>query len=358
VGWAETDPDALSADDRRYFAFMARPAPRVALAGDAGVFFAEAVAVLEAGGRLRVADPREAELVVSASGEALDLIGAGTAVLLIPPVDPTLLPTLNRRLQEAGIPWRLERVEGEGEVALEGGALPEPLERARVSRWYRLSLAGDPPSPTHTLALAAGDPWAVEGTDASDRRYLILASPMDAGSTSLPVSAAMVRLADWAAVTWAAAGSGATERTAGSALSAPQDADAVRLPSGVEIPLDGTRMVRATGDAGIYTFLAGDSAVDHEAVNPDAMESDLTPVDPERLGSAVGSRVAQVGSDEGWERATFRTRQGPDLGRALLAVALIVLLLEAAVASTGRLKRGARGARGMRDALEGGRGAH
>jgi hypothetical protein len=351
VGYVEADPDALSADDRRYFAFRSRPAPSVALAGDVGVFVAEAAGVLEAGARLRRAPVREADLVVSASGEALESVGAGGAVLLVPPVDPTLLPTLNRRLQAAGVPWHLERVDGEGEVALDGTALPEPLEGARVRRWYHLSLNADPPSPTHTLALAGGDAWAVEGTDASGRRYLLLASPMDPESTSLPVSAAMVRLVDWAAVTWAAAGSGPVERPAGSALSAPRNADAVRLPSGTEIPLDGTRMVRATGDAGIYTFLAGDSAVARQAVNPDAAESDLTPLDPERLESAVGPAVTAVRSEGGWERSVFRARQGPDLTRPLVAAALVILLLEAAVASTGRLRRGAR------DALGGGRGA-
>ena len=49
TGWAEWDPDALNADDRRYFALPARPAPAVALEGDVGIFLAEAVAVLASG---------------------------------------------------------------------------------------------------------------------------------------------------------------------------------------------------------------------------------------------------------------------------------------------------------------------
>ncbi len=344
AGWVEADPDALSADDRRYFAFQARPVPGVALDGDVGVFFAEAVAVLEAAGRLRVVPPQQAELVVSASAGALDGGGARDAVLVLPPADPTLLPALNRRLMAAGLPWRLERAEGEGEVVLDGRALPEPLGGVRVRRWYRLSPTGDPSSTSRTLALAGGDPWAVEGMDAIGQRYLILASPMDAESTSLPVSTAMVRFVDWAAVAWAGAGGERGERPAGSALSAPRDADAVRLPSGVEILLDATRMIHATSDPGIYTFLLGDSAVAHEAVNADVTESDLTPLDPARLERALGSQVTSVGSEGRWRRAIFRSRHGPELGRALLVMALIVLLLEAAVASTGRLTREARAA--------------
>lgn len=345
VGFAEADPDALHADDQRFFAFRARPMPRVALAGDPGVFFADAAAVLETAARLRIAGLQDADIVVSSAGEGLDARPGRTALLVLPPTDPTLLPALNRRLDAAGIPWRVDAQEGTGEVALAGGALPEPLVGVRVRRWYRLSLAGDPPAPTRTLARAGSDPWAVEGTDTSGRRYLLLASPLDAESSSLPLSSAMVRAVDWATVTWAASGSSATEHVAGVALSAPREADVVRLPSGAELPLDGTRMVRATAEAGIYTFLAGDTVVAQEAVNPDAAESDLTPLTSRRLADAVGSRVTSVDREDAWNRAIFRERQGPELGRGLLALALAVLILEAVVASAGRSTAGARGGR-------------
>jgi hypothetical protein len=351
VGYAEADADALSADDRRWFAFRARTAPRVAMAGDPGVFLREALSVLEAGGRLRFAAPPEVDLLISLGGEALEGAGRRAAALVVPPEDPTLLPALNRRLRSAGLPWRLDAVEREGEATLDGTAVPEPLQGVRVSRWYRLSLAADPVSPTRTWALAAGDPWAVEGTDASGRRYLLLASPMDSASTSLPLSPAMLRLVDWAAGAWTASGAFPAQRVAGSALPAPRDADAVRLPSGAEIPLDATRMLRATGDAGIYTFLAGDSVLSHEAVNPDPAESDLTPLDPERLEEAVGRRVTAVRDGRNWARAVFLARQGPDLTGALVALALALLLVEAVVASSGNPRRGQRrAAEAARDA--------
>ena len=45
----------------------------------------------------------------------------------------------------------------------------------------------------------------------------------------------------------------------------------------------------------------------------------------------------ETACESAWRRAIYRSRQGPELGRALLLSALVVLLLEAAVASTGRL---------------------
>ena len=337
LGYADADPDALRADDRRFFTFQARPAPGVALAGEVGVFLAEAVAVLESGGRLRRDEVRRADVVMSGSGEGLAGVGAGGSVLILPPEDPTLLPALNRRLQEGGIPWRVERSDGEGEAALEGTALPAPLQATRARLWYRLSLTSDPSTPTRTLALATGDPWAVEGTDPAGRRYLLLASPLDATSTSLPVSADMIRFVDWLTAEWAATGGGSVERTAGDPLSAPREADALRLPSGVELPLDGTRQFSGTGEAGIYAFLVGDSAVAYVALNPSAAESDLTLLGSDLLEWAVGPEVTQVRRDAAWEGAIFRSRQGPELWRPLMLATLVLLVLEAGVAATGPL---------------------
>ncbi|GMV04847.1 MAG: hypothetical protein AMXMBFR53_11270 [Gemmatimonadota bacterium] len=340
TGYADADPDALRADDRRYFAFQARPAPAVAVLGDPGIFVTEALAVLEAGGRLRRASsPRAADAVVSAAGEGLATLGAGAAALVVPPSDPNLLPALNRRLQEAGVPWRVERAEAQGEAELAGTPLPTPLAGVVVRRAYRLVLSGDPPAPPHTVAVAAGEPWAVEGRDASGRRHLLLASALDAESTSLPVSADMIGFADWLTGSWAATGGGTPSRLAGEPLSAPRGAQAVRLPSGAELPLDGTRMVRATGEAGLYAFLADDSVLAYEAVNAHPDESDLTALDEELLAARVGPAVTTVGRASAWESALFRARRGPELWRPLVVAALLILLLEAAVAAAGRRPR-------------------
>lgn len=336
LGYADADPDALRADDRRYFAYRARPAPAVAVAGDPGVFATEALSVLAGGGRARLAPLGGADAVLSGGGMGLTALGTGRSVVIVPPADPTLLPGLNRQLQEAGIPWRLQRDDGQGETELAGESLPEPLRGVRVSSAYTLSLAGDPSAPPNTLAWAGDTPWAVEGRGTSGLRYLLLGSALDAASTTLPVSAEMIRFLDWALGSWAVSGGSRTERLAGDALSAPREADAVRLPSGAVEPVDGTRMVRATSQVGLYAFLAGDSVVAWEAVNPPASESDLTPVEASRIDALVGSRVTRVARDGRWSRAIFRTRQGPELWRPLVLVALLLLLSEAVLASAGR----------------------
>lgn len=338
TGYADADPDALRADDRRYFAFRTRPAPKLAVQGDPGLFVTEAVGVLEAAQRVTRSGVGDADAVVAAAGEGLTSVRASGAVLVVPPADPTLLPATNRRLAEAGVPWRLERREGVGETDVTGTALPEPLVGVRARSWYRLTLAGDPPSPPHTLARAGADPWVVEGSDARGRRYLLLASPLDAESSSLPVSAEMVRFLDWFTGEWAAAGTGPVERMAGTPLSAPRGAERVRLPSGDEVPVDATLMVQETGRSGLYTFLAGDSVLDVEAVNPPVSESRLAPADRSALDLLVGEDVTAVRRNGAWDRAIFRQRQGPELWRPFLLLALILLLVEAGIAAAGRTR--------------------
>ncbi len=336
-GYVDADPDDLRADDRRFFAYRASPAPSVSLVGDPGVFATEALSVLESAGRTVPSAVSTADVVVSGSGEGLASVGPAKAVLVIPPDDPTRLPAVNRRLADGGIPWRLERREERGETDVEGRDLPESLVGTRARMWYRLVLSGDPPAPTRTLGVVAGEPWLVSGTDSSGRRYLILASPLDPGSSTLPVSAEMVGFIDWVVSQWAAAGGGPVERTAGQALTAPRGADRVRLPSGAELPIDGARRVLATGELGFYTFTAGDSTVAVEAVNPPARESDLRRLDDTVVDALIGLNTTHVRRDGAWARSIFQERQGPELWRTLLALALALLVVESVVAATGRL---------------------
>lgn len=340
-GYVDADPDALRADDRRYFAFRARSAPHVAVAGDPGVFVTEAVGVLQEAERLRPTTPGEADALIAGAGEMLEATPATAGMLVVPPADPTLLPALNRRLADAGIPWTYTRRDaaGGGEVELVGDPLPDPLSSVRVARAYRLTLEGDPPAPPRTLARAGGSPWAVEGGDARGRRYLLLASPLDAESTTLPVSAEMVRFLDWFTGQWAGAAGGPREHVAGRPLPAPFGADRILLPSGDGLPVDATRMVPNTRQTGFYTFLDGDSVVAVEAVNPPTEESDLTPLRRSELAGLIGSEVTVVRRDSGWDRAVFRTRQGPELWRPLLLAALILLLVESGLAAAGRVRR-------------------
>jgi hypothetical protein len=334
-GYVESDPDALRADDRRYFAFQARSPPVVSEVGDAGLFVEQALGVLAAAGRMRLDSTPRAELLVSGNGAGLDALPAGGSALVVPSSDADLLPALNRRLEDAGIPWRYERGEGTGRASLQGDRLPDALAGATVELWYRLVPSGEPSVPTRTLARVDGDPWAVEGGDALGRRYLLLASPLDAASTSLPVSTAMVRFADWVSGEWAAASGSRGEHIAGAPLPAPEGATLVRLPSGDDVAVDGTRMVVSTGSTGFYTFLAGDSIRSVVALNPDPSESKLETLERRALKRAIGPGAVAVSRESSWTRTIFRTRQGPELWWGLLLAALALLLAEAAVAAAG-----------------------
>ncbi len=334
-GYVESDPDDLSADDRRYFAFRARRAPSVSVAGAPGVFVSEAVAVLQSSGRLRATGAAEAELVVAQDGAGLDLRGARAQALVIPPDDPTLLPALNRRLTEAQIPWRYEVRPESGESELTGADLPEPLRGSRALRWYDLVSVGERDPGARTLAEVAGRPWAIAGTESTGRRYLLLASPLVASATTLPVSAAMVRFIDWTASEWAGAGSYPQYET-GAYLPAPAEATHVRFPSGRQIEIDATRTVRGTSEPGVYAFVAADTVVALVALNPPASESRLTALDRRDYESAIGSEIATVTRADEWADEVFRTRLGGEAWWPFLLAAAILLIAESLLASTRR----------------------
>jgi hypothetical protein len=98
-------------------------------------------------------------------------------------------------------------------------------------------------------------------------------------------------------------------------------------------------MVANTEQTGFYAFLAGDSTVVVAAVNPPTEESDLTRIARADLETRIGPEVVEVRRAGAWDRAIFRTRQGPELWRGLLVAALLLLLLESALAAAGRARR-------------------
>jgi hypothetical protein len=151
----------------------------------------------------------------------------------------------------------------------------------------------------------------------------------------------MVRFLDWATGAWAAATGGGVERIAGVPLDVPARAERVRLPSGEEVPVDGSRTVRATGRSGFYTFLAGDSVVDVEAVNPPVAESDPAALARREMEARIGAEVTEVRRGAAWDGAIFRARQGPELWWPLLLAALLLLVAEGALAAAGRARSSA-----------------
>ena len=336
-GYADADPDALRTDDRRYFAYHSRPAPRVASSGDIGFFAAEAISVLESANRLTSVALREAELLITEMGVGLDILPLSASVMVTPPSDPTLLPGLNRRLADAGIPWRYNAHRQTGSAILGGRNLPEPLEEVRVGSWYKLVLSDDVETPSRTLAEVSSDPWAVQGTDTRGRPYLLIASALDISSTSLPVSTGMLRFIDWVASEWAGTGTSHIDYETGDELSAPREATHVRFPHGGEFEIDGTRLVRGTGEVGFYDFLNSDVVVDVVALNSPIAESRLDKLGPDAILTQVGGRARPANDRAEWLREVFGQRQGPELWWPLLVMTLTLLVIESLIASAGRV---------------------
>ena len=339
-GYVDADPDALRTDDRRYFAYRSRPAPRVATTGDIGLFAAEAISVLESADRLTSVSPREAEVLITGMGVSLDILPLGASVLVTPPADPTLLPGLNRRLANEGIPWRYSARPRTGSAILEGRDLPNPLENIRVERWYDLELSNDLETPSRTLAEVSNDPWALQGTDLRGRPYLLVASALDVSSTSLPVSTGMVRFIDWVVNEWTGTGMGQTDYEAGDELSAPRGATHVRFPYGEEFEIDGTRVVRGTNEVGFYDFLNSDTLIDVVALNSPITESRLEKLSPEDILAHIGERAKPVSDRTEWSREVFGQRQGPELWWPLILVTILLLVIESLVASAGQVDTG------------------
>lgn len=336
VGWAEADPDALGADDRRWIAFEVRPPPRVAVAGDPGPFVGEALEVLLEGGRIeRTADPRGADVLLAQDGIGVENPGVGRRVL-VPPADAALLPAFNRRLADTGIPWRLSAAGGAGESRIETSSVPVDLGGVRVRAPYAVEPEGGAVADDDaTLArLSDGSPWMLAGTSGGVP-WLLLATPLDGASSTLPVDAAMVPLLEWILSGWSGAGTVSPAST-GDVLSLPSRATSVELPDGTRVPVDGTRELRTTRDPGIYTMLRGDTVLERVALNPSVRESLLDPLPRGALRDRIGDDVTVVDDAGSWPREIFTSRQGHELWRPLLAAALLLLILESWMASAGR----------------------
>ena len=331
-GYVETDPDKLSADDRRWFTLFVRPPPLVSVRGQA-FFLEQALAVLEDAGRLGRDDARP-DVVVAVAGEGAQAVRGGSTVVVIPPSEPALLPALNRRLAEAGIPWRYEISDAQGETRVAEHRIPVPLEEVRVSGGYQLVGAQGSPGVEVLARLEDGSPWLVAGSGTGPTgSYRLLGSALDPAVTDLPVSAFMVPLLEWLV---SPPGGEARRPTvaAGTPFALPGSATAIETPSGLRQAVDGAQDFRATREAGIYRVLAGDSLLDLVAVNPPLRESLLEPADGSGVEQALGPEARLVADSAAWVDAVFVSHLGEELWRPLLLLALLLLIVESWVAST------------------------
>lgn len=333
-GHAEIDADPLTADDRRYFSFTVRDPTPVALLGAASVFLTEALRVLEEGDRVALVAPSRAATLVSVGGEGIERRGLTQSAVVLPHPDPTQLPALNRRLAEAGIPFRYDPAPGAG-ARIASSDLAVDLGEIEIRRYFRIVPLGTANGPVVTLS--GGHPWLVAGTGPAGP-HVLLASPLDDGSTSLPVSAAMVPLLEWAVERWTDGSEAGGSVLAGTSILPPATATAIEDPGGSTHPVDGDQPFFATGLAGLYRLLDGDSVLGTTAVNPPGMESDLTPASAREVRRAIPGTIAVVAGAGSWSRQIFRTGRGPEPWR-LIAVLLLALLIAETIVAASRTLR-------------------
>ena len=332
-GYVETDPDDLVGDNRRWFVLAVELPPEVNVRGasEDAYFLLEAIEVLEEAGRLSPGDA-DPDVVIAGEGAGASEVRAGRTVVVVPPADAALLPAVNRRLAEAGIPWRYEVNEARGDARIGESRLRFPLEDVSVAGGYRLVSAAGAGHEV-VVRLTDGSPWLVAG-GTEGGPYRLVGSPLKPDATNLPVTAFMIPLLEWLVAPPGREG-GLHRAAAGTPLALPQPATAVVTPDGVRHPVDGAQDFRVTRTSGIYRVLAGDSVLSLIAVNPPVQESLLEAADRERVASVLGTEARVIADLGAWTDAVFTERHGRELGHELLLAALLVLVVESWAAATG-----------------------
>ncbi len=331
AGSVELEPDELRGDDERYFAVWIGAAPRVRVAGSAGVFVASAVDALAG-----------AERVAPGSGVAVVPADDATALpaLLLAPADPVRVGAANRALERLDVPWRLGAPRrGESSVrfrtASEGGAGVDSIGDVSVTMRYTLERTAGPPS--EILAASSGEPWIVSGPG-----YVLIASPIDPAATNFPVRAAFVpwlggvlsqRLgADPGTVAYA---------EPGGVVARPPDVTALELTASGDsagasmLPLHDDSLA-APERSGVYFFMRGGDRAGALVVNSRPAESQLRRLDLAALASRLRADDVRVfDSAAELESSVFASAPRRPLVLPLLVLALAALLTESMVAGGG-----------------------
>jgi hypothetical protein len=272
-------------------------------------------------------------VVLAPGARSADAVRRGVAVLVLPPESPVELGAANRRLADAGIPWRFgEPRRGEGQIdttASDWSGIPGGV---RLRTIYDLVPAG--PGDSALARLRGGEPWAVAGPVDGGGRYVVLATPLTAEAGTLPTSAAMVPLLDRAIARWAHTADPPAEPAPGDRIVV--EGDAVLGPAGAEPVPPGS--VYRFPHAGIYRVVAGTDTLVAYAVNPPSEESRLDRIPESDLRDRLAERDVNMAGPDGWPDAIFHDRAGREATTALLAALLLLLAVETAVAATGRAR--------------------
>jgi hypothetical protein len=310
AGSVETERDELPLDDVRHFAAFAGDPPAVIVRASAGTYAETAVSTLVGRGRLRAGSA----IQVAAADDAIRL-----SALLLPPLDPVRIVAANERLRRLGVPWRFGRMVADSvtvtaDSAAFGGALA-PVVRVRHTLEH---LGGDTARRVDTLALAAGQPWAVAGSG-----YVVLGSALDPGHTSLPVSAAFLP--------WMERVLGHRLTTDARGIIEAEVGDTVRLPQWADAVEGAGSSARTFVPAvpAVHYLTSGEDRVGAIVANVSRRESQLPRLTAAELRERVTGARTLVVSDPGrFERSVLTVRGRTEVTAAVLVIVAILLLLE------------------------------
>ena len=318
AGWraatVRLDADELRADDSRHIAIRVAPPAAISAVG-AGGFLEAAVAVLQESGRVTTGN----DVVFS------DRLQSGITILF-PPADPALVGAVNRSLAERGVGWQFGPVvEGEWQVSGDGG----PGASATVLRRRRLEGRGD----GVVLGSAGGDPWLVRDGD-----VVIVASRMEPGWSTMPISASFVPFLDFLANRVAAAPAWIVPAFPGVVTELPIEVRSVWMADG-PVPVSADGRITAPFEPGVY-FLqgAGADTIGALEVSHDPRESSLSRVESRVVRASLGER-AGIFSTPAFDRELFSGARRANLTGFILVLALIVALAEFALSSAGGAAR-------------------
>ncbi len=313
AGAVELEPDELRGDDVRWFAAHIGSAPAVNAEPGAGPFARTAVDALAQEGRVT-------------RGSDVAIAGAESAKrpgVFFAPADPVQLGAANRALERAGIPWKFGAARS-GPAPVTGNG----LAGVSASRWYALEPRGaQEKGSVDTVAKVGSDPWAVAGDG-----YVLVASPLTAEGTDLPLRASWVPWLGAAIAEHLSGDAGAiTEAAPGANIARPAWARELEEPGGNRRPVPESR-IEAPSRAGVYFWLRGTQRAGALVVNPEVSEADLTRLPLAQLRARFsGAEVAASDDASKWTASAFSFSGRRALDGAFILLALLVLVAEAVV---------------------------
>ncbi len=335
TGYIEKDPDFLSVDDRRFFAFQVRPPSRIATSGQVPFFLSQALSVLASRERIQLHPKNTAQLHISIGGTDLsETTRADLTSIVIPSFDPALLPALNQSLVDAEIPWRYELSNTTGDSQFSEWIEELEMSGVIVKRHYQLTPAGPIGSDDILVQLSSGSPWMVKGYGAQGP-YTLIASDLSEESTTLPITATLIPFLDWILSGRTTTADTDNNYTTGEPLTIPTGIIELIDPLGNIQKIRSGQIYNATGIPGIYGLMRSDSTITKIAFNVPTKESLLENFNIETLKDILPKSSILVDDPSQWGKAVFINRKGVEIWKWLVMISFVILVIETTTAASG-----------------------